>query len=210
MRSFNAVFSFDGDVMLRWLHCAFVTLHECNTLQQNGNEWLDTCRNCLLRPRARAVEQPRIATLRSVPPRSVLLAASAAAVCVGFAQPAAADDTFVTRAPAIPFSGLSGPAYNWNGFYAGGNFGLAWGQSNWNAGPGISGSNYLFQMIDTYDEAGSFPAGVQAGYNHVLPNRILLGAEVDASFPAFQTLPVGVNPFGLSTVSTPRFSQQDE
>ena len=32
----------------------------------------------------------------------------------------------------------------------------------------------------------------------MLPNRILLGAEVDASFPAFQTLPSGVNPFGLS------------
>ena len=111
MRSFNAVFLFDGDVMLRWLRRAFVTLHECNTLQQNGNEWLDTCRSGSLRPRARAVELPRIATLRSVPPRSVLLAASASAVCVGFAQPAAADDIFVTKAPAIPFSGLSGPAY---------------------------------------------------------------------------------------------------
>jgi high affinity Mn2+ porin len=183
-----------------------VTLHECNTLQQNGNEWLDTCRSCSLRPRARTVEQPRIATLRSVPPRSVLLAASAAAVCVGFAQPAAADDIFGAKAPAIPFSGLSGQAYNWNGFYAGGNLGIAWGQSNWTAGPGLGGTNNLFQTIDTFDEAGSFMAGLQAGYNHMLPNRILLGAEVDTSFPAFQTLPVGVNPFGLSTGGTFNFN----
>ena len=60
------------------------------------------------------------------------------------------------------------------------------GQSNWTAGPGISGTTNLFQTIDTFDEAGSFLAGVQGGYNYVLPNRILLGAEVDASFPAFQ------------------------
>ena len=49
-------------------------------------------------------------------------------------------------------------------------------------------------------------AGLQGGYNYVLPNRILLGAEVDASFPAFQTLPVGVNPFGLSTGGTFNFN----
>ena len=48
--------------------------------------------------------------------------------------------------------------------------------------------------------------GLQGGYNYVLPSRILLGAEVDASFPAFQTLPVGVNPFGLSTGGTFNFN----
>ncbi len=119
-----------------------------------------------------------------------------ALVVIASVQSAAADDIMVTKAPAIPFGG---PAYNWNGFYAGGNIGIAWGQSNWTAGPGISGTTNLFQKIDTFDEAGSFLVGVQGGYNYVLPNRILLGAEVDASFPAFQTVPVGINPFGLST-----------
>jgi high affinity Mn2+ porin len=103
---------------------------------------------------------------------------------------------------------LDGPGYNWTGFYAGGNMGVGWGTSNWRAAPGVSGSTDLFQTIDTFDEAGSFFAGVQAGYNYVLPNRILLGAEVDASFPSFQGVPSGVNPFavtvgGISTFTSP-------
>ena len=55
---------------------------------------------------------------------------------------------------------------NWNGFYAGGNLGLAWGRSNWTAGPGLSGTNNLFQTIDTFDEAGSFMLGLQGGLTY--------------------------------------------
>jgi hypothetical protein len=44
------------------------------------------------------------------------------------------------------------------------------------------------QRIDSFSESGSFFAGLQAGYNYVLPNRLLIGAEVDATFPAFQNL----------------------
>jgi len=101
---------------------------------------------------------------------------------------------------------LDGPGYNWTGFYAGGNAGIAWGTSNWNAGPGISGSTSLFQTIDTFSEAGSVLFGMQAGYNYVLPNRILLGAEVDVSAPSFPALPVGANPFGLSVGGISAFS----
>ena len=108
-----------------------------------------------------------------------------------------------TKAPAISFTG---PAYNWNGFYVGGHFGVAWGSSDWSAGPGISSSTNLFQTIDTFDEGGSFFAGLQGGYNYMLPNRILLGAEVDASFPAWPTLPSGVNPFGVSIGGTSTFN----
>jgi high affinity Mn2+ porin len=104
---------------------------------------------------------------------------------------------------STPWLRLDGPGYNWTGFYAGGNMGVGWGKSNWNAGPGISGSTSLFQTIDTFDEGGSFLIGVQAGYNYVLPNRLLIGGEVDASFPSFQTLPTtfpngNSNPFGVS------------
>jgi high affinity Mn2+ porin len=121
--------------------------------------------------------------------------------------PVAAADLSV----AMPLKSPTGPydaaaPHNWNGFYAGGNFGVAWGRSNFTAGPGISGSTDLFQTINTFDEEGSFMAGMQGGYNYVLPNRILLGAEVDASFPSFQNLPTGVNPFGLSTGGTSNFT----
>jgi len=133
--------------------------------------------------------------------RRVRLAASAVAI-IAFTEVAKADDAFVTKAPAIPFSGLIGPAYNWNGFYAGGHMGLAWGQSNWTAGPGLSGTTNLFQPIDSFDEGGSFFFGLQGGYNYVLPNRILLGAEVDASFPSFQTLS-GISIGGISNFTSP-------
>ncbi|HXL65019.1 MAG TPA: carbohydrate porin, partial [Xanthobacteraceae bacterium] len=102
----------------------------------------------------------------------------------------------MTKAPVLPFA--SGAPYNWTGFYAGGNLGVAWGSSNWTAGPGISGTTNLFQTIDSFDEAGSFFAGVQGGYNYMLPNRIVLGAEVDATFPSFQGVPSGVNPFAVT------------
>ncbi len=135
---------------------------------------------------------------------STALSVSALALAMAYAESAKADGAFVTKAPPVPF--VSSSQYNWTGFYAGGNLGIAWGQQHWNAGPGLSGTNNLFQTIDTFDESGSFMAGLQGGYNYVLPNRILLGAEVDTSFPAFQTLPVGVNPFGLSTGGTFNFN----
>ena len=143
-----------------------------------------------------------INTLRSAWPQKLWLLASAAAVFMALTEAAEADDIFVTKAPAIPFTGLTGPAYNWNGFYAGGHMGIAWGQSNWMAGPSLSGSTNLFAPIDTFDEGGSFFFGLQGGYNYVLPNRILLGAEVDASFPSFQTLS-GISIGGISNFTSP-------
>ena len=46
----------------------------------------------------------------------------------------------------------------------------------------------VFRPSDTFNKAGSFFTGFQGGYNYLLPNRILLGAEADASFPAFPSL----------------------
>ena len=75
----------------------------------------------------------------------------------------------------------------WSGFYLGGSMGYAWGHSGW-SGAGASGSLGMANHIDTFDESGSFSAGLQAGYNFLLPNRVLLGVEADANFPAFPDL----------------------
>jgi high affinity Mn2+ porin len=137
-------------------------------------------------------------------PAPVAIRAACAALAISSTSNAFADEPLVTKAPVLPFA--SGAPYNWTGFYAGGNLGVAWGSSNWTAGPGISGTTDLFQTIDTFDEGGSFFAGVQGGYNYMLPNRMVLGAEVDATFPAWPTLPSGVNPFGVSIGGSSNFT----
>src|SRR5208337_5026878 len=81
----------------------------------------------------------------------------------------------------------------------------AWGNSNWTAssigGQAIaSGSLNLSQGVDTFDEGGSFFEGLQIGYNRMFPNRIVIGAEADATFPAYP------NPAGLSIGGTSTFS----
>jgi high affinity Mn2+ porin len=94
----------------------------------------------------------------------------------------AADLPSAKGAPSAP--NVSDP---WSGFYVGGHLGYAWGGSSWR-GAGAAGSLGLAQHIDSFDESGSFAAGLQAGYNVLLPNRVLLGAEADATFPAFPDL----------------------
>ena len=136
--------------------------------------------------------------------KNFVLGAAIGIALASTGRASAADDIVVTKAPAIPYSTPSG--YNWTGFYAGGHMGVAWGSSNWTAGPGISGSTNLFQTLNAFDEGGSFFAGIQGGYNYMLPNRILLGAEIDASFPAWPTLPTGVNPFGVSIGGSSTFT----
>src|SRR5215472_6485557 len=59
------------------------------------------------------------------------LAASGTALVVAGAEGAKADDAMATKAPPIPYSNPA--AYNWNGFYAGGQMGYTWGTSNWTA-----------------------------------------------------------------------------
>ncbi|MFY9893208.1 MAG: carbohydrate porin [Xanthobacteraceae bacterium] len=115
------------------------------------------------------------------------------------ASGAAADDLTVTKAP--PPSSAAPSVHDWSGVYAGGHLGYAWGSSNWTV-PGASGSLDLAQPIDTFDEAGSFFEGLQAGYNYMLPNRVVIGAEIDASFPAFPNL-AGISIGGISNFTSP-------
>jgi high affinity Mn2+ porin len=89
----------------------------------------------------------------------------------------------------------------WEGFYFGGHLGYAWANSNWST-PGVTGSVSLTQTIDTFAEAGSFFEGIHGGYNYLLPNRVVIGVEGDASFPAFPNLR-GFGIGGTSTFTSP-------
>jgi high affinity Mn2+ porin len=109
---------------------------------------------------------------------------------------------------AMPVKALPISTYDWTGFYLGGHLGDAWGNSNWTASttaaptPSISGSLDLSQGLDTFKESGSFFEGLQVGYNYMLPNRFVVGAEADASFPSFLNL-AGISIGGTSTFSSP-------
>jgi high affinity Mn2+ porin len=99
-------------------------------------------------------------------------------------------------------------AYDWTGFYVGGHAGYAWGTSDFSAPGGIAGVLNMSEPINNFNEAGNWFLGVQGGYNYMLPNRFVLGAEVDASFPSFQTVApfytlVPVSLGGISTLNTP-------
>jgi len=148
--------------------------------------------------RARIIEAAIPAIIGSQRSVKLWLAVTMAAIVMTLAGSAAADDIMVTKTPppsSIPSN------FNWTGFYAGGHLGVAWGSSNW-SGPGIAGSTNLFQPIDSFNEAGSFFEGLQAGYNYMLPNRVLVGAEVDASFPSYQNL-AGISIGGISNFTSP-------
>jgi len=106
-------------------------------------------------------------------PRSVL-PASCALLAVMFMQAAGS----AVAEPAAKNNALVElPYYNWTGAYVGGNFGLGEGNTH-NAllDPDPAGASNSF---------GSLYGGVQAGYNVLLPSRILLGIEADISFPNF-------------------------
>jgi high affinity Mn2+ porin len=113
---------------------------------------------------------------------------------------AAADLPVAMPVKAPPVS----TAFDWTGFYLGGHLGYAGGSSDWTSGttPGISGSTDLFQGFDAFKESGSFFEGLQVGYNTMLPNRLVVGVEADASFPSFLNLD-GISIGGTSMLSSP-------
>jgi high affinity Mn2+ porin len=116
---------------------------------------------------------------------------------------AAADlpPAYAVKAPAIP------SLYDWTGWYAGGHVGYAAGHSDFTATSAVpaapvSGALDLFRSLDSFAEGGSFFEGLQAGYNTMLPNRVVLGVEADASFPAWSDLS-GLSIGGASNLNLP-------
>ena len=113
------------------------------------------------------------------------------------------------RPPAMPFKAPPAAAkpYDWGGLYIGGHFGAAWGRSDWSAAGGLplSGSFDLAHGYNAFKGTGSYFAGLQAGYNAMLPNHILLGAEADISFP--NTIE-GSQTFSSVSTGTASFAEQ--
>jgi high affinity Mn2+ porin len=111
--------------------------------------------------------------------RTALLA-SVALLALASASARAADvPAMPLKAPPAAATG----AFDWNGAYVGVHAGFADGNSNWSAVPGLAGAFSLPANFDFFAGTGSYYAGLQAGYNWVLPSRLLIGIEVDASFP---------------------------
>ncbi len=101
---------------------------------------------------------------------------------IALASRAYADDlsgSMAVKAPAAPV-----PYYDWTGFYVGGHVAYSFGRVN----------STLSDPVPTAssNSFGSLYGGVQAGYNYVLPSRLLLGVEADITFPNFETYENGV------------------
>src|SRR5262245_64829508 len=92
--------------------------------------------------------------------------------------------------------------YDWTGLYVGGHLGYAGGRSNWSSPPDLASSFSLFQSSDIFNGSGSYFGGLQIGYDYMLPNRVVLGAQLDASFPGFPNLD-GISIGGFSIFSSP-------
>ncbi|MBV9628700.1 MAG: carbohydrate porin [Xanthobacteraceae bacterium] len=111
------------------------------------------------------------------------------------------------KAP-LPVQALVPQLYDWSGFYIGAHAGMAWGRSNWSEQPdGLAGSLNMFQRYDAFTNFGSWFAGVQAGYDYMLPNRIVLGVQADVTAPSFQSLNA-ISIGGISTFVSPTLGQE--
>jgi high affinity Mn2+ porin len=99
-------------------------------------------------------------------------------------------------------------SYDWSGFYVGGHLGQAWGRSNWLEAPDmISGSFSLYEPFDAFQTTGSIFAGLQAGYDYVLPNRLVVGVVADVSAPSFPNHD-GISIGGMSAFALVAFERE--
>lgn len=93
-------------------------------------------------------------------------------------------------------------AYDWTGWYVGGHLGYAWGASDFASPSGFAGSLDLFQPFDAFKGTGSYFGGVQAGYDYMLPDRLVIGVETDGSFASLRGSS-GISVGGSSLLSSP-------
>ena len=136
---------------------------------------------------------------------SASLVAGVGALVLGC--PALATDLPI--AAPVPYAST---AYDWTGWYIGVHAGAIRGSSNWSsmplgpAGPPTNGRFDLPLNFDFMAGTGSYLMGLQGGYNHVFPSRLMLGVEGDVSFPNSDVLvPFSVQ--GNQTVASPLIGQ---
>jgi len=110
-----------------------------------------------------AIRRPLLSSIGTPATCALAAAMTAAAPC-----PAAFAADFPLKAA---------PVFDWSGGYLGAHVGYGFGASHANV---FDGAAY-----NTRSHFGSATAGVQAGYNVVLPSRILLGVEADLTFPDY-------------------------
>src|SRR5262245_23445782 len=128
-----------------------------------------------------------------------LAGVTATAAFLAAAPALAADVQLAAKAPSqVPVV----QAYDWTGLYVGGHLGYAGGRSNWSAPPDLASSFGLFQSSDIFTGSGSYFGGLQIGYDFMLANRVVLGVQLDSSFPGFPNLD-GISHGGFSIFSTP-------
>ncbi len=108
----------------------------------------------------------------------------------------------VTMAVKAPWQAPVVQAYDWTGLYVGAHLGYAWGHSNWSAPPDLVSSLDLDRSSDIFNGAGSYFGGLQIGYDYMLANRVVLGLQLDTSFPGFPHVD-GISTGGESIFSTP-------
>ena len=112
---------------------------------------------------------------------------------------AAADDIMVTKAPPPP----SIPAdFDWTGFYAGGHLGYAWGSSNWTARPASPARSTCRNPLTPSTKREASSRDCKPATTTCCRTACVIGAEVDASFPAFQNL-AGISIGGISNFTSP-------
>jgi high affinity Mn2+ porin len=120
-------------------------------------------------------------------------------IALVFGEDARAADSGATRDTKAPATDLPVKApsnmssalfpFEWAGLYFGGHLGYASGTSRWSAteggasAPSLSGSLDLFNSYDAFKGTGSHFAGLQVGFNYMLPSRLVFGVEADVSAP---------------------------
>src|SRR5262245_41542940 len=107
----------------------------------------------------------------------------------------------VPTAVKAPWQPPVAQPYDWTGLYVGAHLGYSGGRSNWSASPDLASSLDLFQSSDIFTGSGSYFGGLQIGYDYMLANRVVLGVQLDASFPGFPRN--GISLGGESIFSTP-------